>query len=109
MELYAYLGTAHIDIVGIFCQRSCAQVVFVQTLAATFYNSYISGRENTLDTDTAFCLEVITDNELLCLGNAYGAMCQYDFVGAGIDHGRIRHESRFPGQHFYNKHAEYGL
>ncbi len=36
-------------------------------------------------------------------------MCQYDFIGTGIYHGRIGHEGVFPRQHFYGQHGEDGL
>ncbi len=47
-------------------------------------------------------------NLSVCL-SAYGAVCQYKFVGTGINHGRIRHESVFPRKHFYGQHGKYGL
>ena len=103
IQLYAYLCAAHIDVVRIFGQGACTQVIFVQTFSATFYQSYVSCRKDSLNTDTHFCFKVAADNVLLRLCNTHGAVCKYDFVGACIDHGRVCHERSLAGQYFYGK------
>mgnify|MGYP007077644641 CR=1 FL=1 len=99
----AYLCAAHIDVVGVLGQGACAQVIFVQTFSATFYQSDVSRRQDSLNTDTHLCFKVIADDVLFGLCNTYGTVSKYDFVGACIDHGRVCHERSLAGQHFYGK------
>lgn len=109
VHFYPYLGAAHIDVVCILNKRAGAQVIFVQAFASAFYDGYISRRQDSLNTDAAFRLKMVAYDELLRLCDADGAVCQYDFIGTGIYHGRIGHEGVFPRQHFYGQHGEDGL
>ena len=52
---------------------------------------------------------MVAYDELLRLCDTDGTMCQYDFIGTGIYHGRIGHERVLPCQHFYGQHGEDGL
>ena len=109
VHFYPHLGAAHIDVVCILNKRAGAQVIFVQAFASAFYDGYISRRQDSLNTDAAFRLKMVAYDELLRLCDADGAVCQYDFIGTGIYHGRIGHEGVFPRQHFYGQHGEDGL
>ena len=86
-----------------FRQGACTQVIFVQTFSATFYQSDVSRRQDSLNTDTHLCFKVIADDVLFGLCNTYGTVSKYDFVGACIDHGRVCHERSLAGQYFYGK------
>ena len=96
VHFYPHLGAAHIDVVSVFGQCTRAEVIFVQTFSATLHDCYVSGRQYSLYADAAFRFKVVADDELLCLCDADGAVCQYDFIGTGIYHGRIGHEGVFP-------------
>ena len=109
VHFYPHLGAAHIDVVCILNKRAGAQVIFVQAFASAFYDGYISRRQDSLNTDAAFRLKMVAYDELLRLCDADGAVCQYDFIGTGIYHGRIGHESRFACEHFGSEHGEDGL
>ena len=109
IHLYPHLGAAHIDVVCIFNERAGTKVIFVQTFASTFHDGYISRRQDSLNADAAFRFKMVADNELLCLCDADGAVCQYDFIGTGIYHGRVGHEGVLSCQRFYGQHGEDGL
>ena len=101
-----YLCAAHVDVVGVLRQGAGSQVVFVQAFASAFDDGHVAGRQQALNADAQFGLEVAAKDELLGLFQSYGAVGQYYFVGTCVDHGRVGHECPFSRKGFDHQHGE---
>lgn len=106
VEAHTYLGAAHVEVVGVFCQGAGGQVVFVEAFAAAFDEGDVAQREQTLDGDAARCLEVVADDVAFGLLQSDGAVGQYEFVVAALEGGGVGHEAFFPGDGFHGQQGE---
>ena len=74
IEMNPYLGSAHVDVIGILNQCTSSQVIFIKTFAATFYDSNVARRQYALYADAVSGFKMIAYNEPLCLLQSDGAM-----------------------------------
>ena len=86
IHFFTVFCTAHIDVIGVFGLSSGRKVLFVQTFSTTFNDSEISGRQQSLNTDTAFRFKMAADVLTFGLLHSDCAMCQYYFVAPGVNH-----------------------
>lgn len=92
VEVEAHLGAAHVVVVEVLLEVGGGDEVAVEVGAAYFdYGDFALGK-CTLDGYAAERLEVVAEDEALCLVDANGAVGHDHFVAVGVDFGGVGHE-----------------